>query len=495
MRVLYIDIDSCRPDHLGCYGYRRPTSPVIDELAREGLLVRTCHTSDAPCLPSRAALFSGRFGINNGVTCHNGPASQLRYPGRGHWHDPERPMWMRLLQQAGWETACFSGFGQRHLAWWFSAGFTQFFGNQLPGGSETAGEVADRAAAWLRQNGSADNWFCHVNFWDVHTPYKTGERYRERVRGGAPPAVPDAEQVAYDAEHWYGPRTPRDWWAQAGGQNPMQPQTRLMPEAGPDTWQRYLQFLEGYDAGIAYVDEKVGDLLGELERLGVREETAIIVSADHGESVGELGLYFEHGNAAEGTTRVPLVIQWPGGARGRTLEGLWYQLDLPPTVVERVGLQVPTGWDGRSFAAALDGDLSTAGRDHLVLGCGIYSFQRAVRTEQYRLIRTIHSGCYPYDPVYLFDVQADPGERTDLSDERPDVVAELDHLLLDWTYRYTTGPAGVRDPFQEQLRAGVDPDLYCPLDRMRERLRDLGRDDQLADLERRRSAAPAARPW
>ena len=64
MRLLYIDIDSCRPDHLGCYGYHRNTTPHIDALAREGMIFRQCYTADAPCLPSRTALYSGRFGIN-----------------------------------------------------------------------------------------------------------------------------------------------------------------------------------------------------------------------------------------------------------------------------------------------------------------------------------------------------------------------------------------------------------------------------------------------
>ena len=70
MRVIYIDIDSLRADHLGCYRYPRDCSPVIDEVAQNSAVFTGCHTSDAHCLPSRAALFSGRYGINNGVTCH-----------------------------------------------------------------------------------------------------------------------------------------------------------------------------------------------------------------------------------------------------------------------------------------------------------------------------------------------------------------------------------------------------------------------------------------
>ena len=91
-------------------------------------------------------------------------------------------------------------------------------------------------------------------------------------------------------------------------------------------------------------------------------------------------------------------------------------------------------------------------------------------------------------------MQSDPQQRHNLATERPGVVAELDHLLLEWLWRYTTGPDGVRDPFQEQLEAGFDPDLYCPRQRIEERLLDLGRNDQLADLRRRRDLQPILRP-
>jgi choline-sulfatase len=500
MRILYFDIDSCRPDHLGCYGYQRPTSPVIDDLAQKSILFRQCHTSDAPCLPSRAALFSGRFGINNGVTCHDGPASQLRYAGRGHQHDPRSPMWMRYLQLQNWETIGFSGFGQRHLAWWFFAGFTQNFGNQLPGYSETATEVTEKVLWWLRANGTTQNWFMHVNYWDVHHPYAAPQKFFDQVRTFAYTGAPDAQAIARDAHDYYGPRTARSWWYEfPDWHNPQQGRTSRMPKDNPDTRETLTGFVDGHDAGIAYVDEQIGRVVVLLEHLGIREETAIIVSSDHGESVGELGMYFEHGNCCEGTTHVPLLVHWPGMTdrpdmppTRRSIDGLIYQVDLAPTVLELLGMEVPTRWDGSSFAPAVQGK-SFAGRDHLILGTGVWSFQRAVRTERYRLIRTIHSGLYPYDPLYLFDTQSDPQQRHNLATERAGVVAELDHLLLAWLWRYTTGPDGVHDPFQEQLWAGFDPDLYCSRQRIEERLLDLGRQDQLADLRRRRDLVPVLR--
>ncbi|MBA2277350.1 MAG: sulfatase [Chloroflexia bacterium] len=496
MRIIYLDIDACRPDHLGCYGYPRPTSPTIDALAAAGARFTQCFTSDAPCLPSRAALFSARFGINNGITCHNGPASQMRYAGSGHAHDATRALWMRHFQTAGWETIGFSGFGQRHLAWWFYAGFTQNFGNQLPGGSEPADEVADKAVAWLDVNGTSDNWFMHVNFWDAHTPYRAPEEYYARMRGLPTLPHPTANEVAWDAEHVYGPRTARDWWiSDPSFRNDQSGATARMPAGGPATWEDYLGFVDGYDAGIAFVDDQIARILAELDRLGIREETVIVVSADHGESIGELGMYFEHGNCCEGTSKVPLIINWPGNLdAGQVIDDLIYQLDLPPSLLELLGLDVPANWDGRSFAPTLTGEDYTP-RDYLVLGTGIYSFQRAVRTQRHRLIRTIHSGLYPYDPLYLFEIETDPNQRVNLAAERPDVVAELDHLMLEWLWEHTTGPGGVTDPFQEQLNAGGDPDLYCPRPVIERRLTDLGRDDQLADLRHRRDVSRHPLPW
>src|SRR5215212_3612028 len=96
MRILYIDIDSLRPDHLSCYGYHRNTSPNIDRIASEGVRFENCYASDAPCLPSRTALWAGRFGIHNGVVNHGGVASEpfIEGPGRGFQSTLGMTSWM-----------------------------------------------------------------------------------------------------------------------------------------------------------------------------------------------------------------------------------------------------------------------------------------------------------------------------------------------------------------------------------------------------------------
>src|SRR6185503_7187104 len=127
MRILYIDIDSQRPDHLGCYGYHRDTSPNIDRIAREGVRFDNYYVSDAPCLPSRTAMWSGRFGVHTGVINHGGTAAEpfVEGPGRGFRDRLGQTCWMSCLRRAGFQTATISPFGERHAAWWWYAGFNE----------------------------------------------------------------------------------------------------------------------------------------------------------------------------------------------------------------------------------------------------------------------------------------------------------------------------------------------------------------------------------
>ena len=139
MRILYIDIDSLRADHLGCYGYHRNTSPNIDAIAKEALRFDNFYTCDAPCLPSRTAFYSGRFGIQTGVVGHGGTAAEPKHQGklRGvrDWFGEEGLA--KQLQKLGLHTAMISPFGQRHSAHWFYAGFNEIH-NTGQGGMESA---------------------------------------------------------------------------------------------------------------------------------------------------------------------------------------------------------------------------------------------------------------------------------------------------------------------------------------------------------------------
>ena len=129
MRVLFIDIDTLRPDHMGCYGYYRNTTPNMDKVAAEGVRFDNYYCSDAPCLPSRAALVSGRFGIRNGAVGHGGTAADMRLKGadRGFRDIHDINSLHNIFRRAGMYTASVSTFPERHSSWWFNAGFNETY--------------------------------------------------------------------------------------------------------------------------------------------------------------------------------------------------------------------------------------------------------------------------------------------------------------------------------------------------------------------------------
>ncbi len=143
MRFVYFDIDTLRPDHLGCYGYGRPTSPAIDSLAAEGTVFEHVYASDTPCLPSRTALSTGQFGIRNGAVNHGGVATDPFPEGaaRRFQTAAARHSWMSALREVGFWTASISTFAERHSAYHFDAGFNECH-NLGTRGLETADQVA-----------------------------------------------------------------------------------------------------------------------------------------------------------------------------------------------------------------------------------------------------------------------------------------------------------------------------------------------------------------
>src|SRR5687768_3078494 len=202
MRLLYLDIDSLRPDHLGCYGYHRNTSPVIDALAACGVRFTNFHVTDAPCLPSRSALFSGRCGFHTGVINHGGVAAQpfIEGPNRAFRDLFGTTGWMAALRRAGLKTATVSPFGERHSAWHWYAGFNEIY-NTGKGGLESAEEVSPVAIDWIDRNAQSDNWFLHVNLWDPHTPYRVPASWGNPFENEP---LPDWLTEEVRQQHWNG---------------------------------------------------------------------------------------------------------------------------------------------------------------------------------------------------------------------------------------------------------------------------------------------------
>jgi choline-sulfatase len=475
MRILYIDIDSLRPDHLGCYGYHRDTSPAIDSIAARGVRFDNVHVSDAPCLPSRTALLTGRFGIHTGVVNHGGLAADphLEGAGRGFRSLLGRTSLFAAFREAGYRTVSVSPFAERHSAWHWTAGLNELH-NTGEGGMEVAGTVARVALDWLDRNAASDNWFLHVNLWDPHTPYRTP--IAEAHPFDRDP-LPDWLTEEVRARHWEGcgphsAREVRGFLASPHEQEryPLQPgEMASMADVR--------RMFDGYDMGVRHADDHVAMLLAALERAGVADDTAILVSADHGENLGELNIYGDHQTADAITTHVPMIVAWPRVTdrfAGSSDPGLHYQFDVAATLVELAGGRVPSGWDARSFEPALRVG-ATEGREYLVVSQGAWSCQRAVRWGDWVCIRSYHDGYHGFPETMLFDVVRDPHEQHDLAPERPDLVQEAASRLEEWhgeVMRTATHPV---DPFWTVLAEGGPLHTRGQLPAYLDRLRATGR--------------------
>ena len=145
--------------------------------------------------------------------------------------------------------------------------------------------------------------------------------------------------------------------------------------------------------------------MNRLAELRVLDETAVMISGDHGETLGELGIYCDHHTADECVTHLPMVLKWPGLAGGRVYRGLHYQIDIAATILELLGARVPSNWDGAGFADALRRGVET-GREYLVVSQGAWTAQRAVRFGDYICIRTYHDGYHALPDLMLFDLSA-----------------------------------------------------------------------------------------
>jgi arylsulfatase A-like enzyme len=481
VRILHIDIDSLRPDHLGCYGYARATSPHIDQIAQQSIRFDNVYASDVPCLPSRAAFFSGRFGIHTGVINHGGAQAEMWHEGkaRGFGSLLGRTAFVRGLRDLGFHTATVSSFAERHAAYFFAAGWNEML-NPGRRGLEIADEVEALARGWLDRHARNDGWFLHVQLWDPHTPYRAPAAFGDPFAAAPLPAwLTEAVRAAHF--EGCGPHSARETIGYDDRPPPGLPWSYPRQPLAIDSPAAVRRMFDGYDTGVLYADRCVGQLLAILEEAGVLADTAILVTADHGENLGELNVYGDHQTADQATARLPMLLRWPAlgtTAAPRVDRALHYQVDVAATVLELLGGRVPPSWDGRSFAPALRAG-AEQGRDWLVISQAAWTAQRAVRFQQagadYLCIRTYHDGYHGYPDTMLFDLATDPHEQNDLQAARPAVVNEALARLERWLAEMMTTATHPADPMWMVLHEGGPKHVRGELPAYLQRLRATGR--------------------
>ncbi len=428
--VLLISIDTLRADHLGCYGYApydEPVSPAIDKLAVEGTRFDHFYVPRGQTAPSLCSMMVGAFPSTHGVREN---AQQFR-------GDPATMA--ECFEDAGYDTAAFISYVPAHVEGHPSKGFqlSKVTSEGKHGPAKKSQKSSwDRQASrlamkWLRErdSGSAP-FFVWTHFYQVHRPYLPPPPYHTQFTG-------DYRGQLYDANP--------DNLVKADAYLDFM---TLADRPLSDEDHEFILAL--YDGGIRATDQLVKELLDTLEEQGLSDNTLVVVTADHGEDLGDHHRYYFHGNSVyDSTLRVPLVMRWPGRIpAGQVVSDLAQNVDLFPTLTELVLGEATTTPENVSHAPRiLRPDQGSGARDYVYSEWQDLVF--TIRDEQWKYVFN-PQGIHPKKPPYyhrkdslgyplacqeLYQVSRDPAEQKDLAAQESSVVPRLRGLIHDFNAR------------------------------------------------------------
>ena len=347
------------------------------------------------------------------------------------------------------------------------------------GGMESAEHVTPTVLNWLERNAEQDDWFLYVNYWDPHTPYRAPESFGNPFADDPLPSWLTDEVLEKHREK-VGPHSASEINM---FNNQTSPEFPRYPGEIKDR-KDLRKMIDGYDCGIKYMDDHLGLIFQQLENQGIMDDVIIILTSDHGENMGELGIYGEHGTADQGTCHIPMIIRWPGNKQGHVDHGLHYHLDLPPTIAEMVGREPASNWDGTSFASTIQKG-NDNGRDYLVISQCAHVCQRSVRFGDWLYIRTYHDGFHLFNKEMLFNLKEDPFEQNDLALERPDICREAVYHLNEWHDDMMSTMTSDVDPLWTVMKEGGPYHAKGQLEEYSKRLEQTGRGHAVPELKRR----------
>ncbi len=407
MNVLLVVVDTERADHVSAYGYSRKTTPAADSLAEHGALFLDATVQASFSQGSYASMFTGLYPQSHGVRDH---PSILGL---------ELDTLAESLKAAGYRTAGFHSHNLLALPEW---GYAQ--GMDTYRFTPSATHTVNAALDWISKQ-SENRWFLFVQFMEPHAPYEPPAPFNTAF--GARP-----DGFLAGRSRGSGEPYPASWMFDFESQG-IPPQDL-----------EYLKSL--YDGEIAYADSELGRLMAGIDRLGLRDRTLVVYTADHGEAFGEHGVYFNHdATLYQEVLRVPLIVSNPRIFPQRiSVEDPAREIDLMPTVLDLVNLPIPRAVEGESLLSLVAGkhedrwsfaesrplEPSRTGlKNYKTTVPGEEGKWRSAKGDGFKLIRIpVAIG----NEVELYDLGEDPGERHNIwatnRATRTKLGTELDHF-------------------------------------------------------------------
>ena len=423
--VLLITVDTLRADRLGCYGYGRDTTPRLDAFRRDAVLFENAYSQAPFTAPSHASLFTSLHTEEHGVLSW------------GFKLAPGAETYAERFAEGGYRTGAFYNhptLRSNDLERGFQEVQRRFF--------EPADATIDAFVSWAEAGGAP--FAAWVHLWDVHRPYA----YRDwtLVKDEV-----DREPLAFE-ETRFGSHDDVTVGREERFYN-THPGERAALGLGEEAW-RFVD--DRYDGGVWYADQALGVLFDRLEVAGLLDDTVVVLTSDHGESLRERDpCWYTHDPFLfEETLRVPLLLRLPGGAHGgATVQALARGIDVLPTLLQAADLPLSSGARGRSLLGLVEGGsdprpiylyAQTQSRHPKEQGGpgpddeGWVERRETVSDGRRKLLVERASG-----RRVLFDLERDPAERRDVSSDAS-YAGDLARLQAALAGFRALPPAGTR---------------------------------------------------
>ena len=419
--VLLVTIDTLRADHLGSYGYHLDTSPFIDSLARKGVLF-------ADATPAWPKTYVSMSSMNTGM-----------YPktsGLRNYKRKNLPSTLKLISEVfkenNYRTAAVVANFNVGRTYGFDRGFDHFVESWQDMWKQSTSDinfknfvgkvkfftnatiVTDQALKWLEETQNNEKpFYLWLHYMDPHGPYETPKSYSQYFRNAYESNYVDIKKL---------------------------PQYQLLLD--PVTWKAIndLGFYKAqYDREIRYIDDELSRFISEIKKMKQYDNTIIIISSDHGESLDEHNYYLEHGKFSyQASAHIPLIFIGEGRIpEGKIINEPVGLIDLPPTLMELANIKIPSQYEGQSLVQLMLGEKGATAPEYIFMESGYDGEfpQQTIRRNQWKLIHVTSKLDLPLmagTEYELYDLSKDPGELENLAYKLPDITKELGSIFDSW---------------------------------------------------------------
>ena len=421
MNVIFIALDTCRADHLSAYGYHRRTTPNLEQLAAQGVRFDWCIAQNNATQPSYTTMYAGQHPVTHNIVAHSGHV----------WLDDSVALLPEILRRHGVITAAVDDLYE--MKRWFARGYDYYVnpaGARKPHRLVTADDINERALPLLRHLAAhrGRDFFLFLHYWDSHTRYQPPPPFDTLYYDGDPrdPAKHSLDPLRGT---YFGDVVFKGWLDDI-------------------TDAEYITAL--YDGCLSYADDRVGQVLHELSSLGLDRDTIVLVTGDHGESMTEHNIFFDHHGLYDPTLHVPLIVRAPGRLPAAAqVRPMVRHIDIVPTLLDLLGLPPHEQADGSSLVPLVEGRARSHVEMVVTTECS-WQCTWGLRTDRWKYLRAVYPGMHGAPPQELYDLQADHGETRNLADEMPATRDELDARLQSWIDEQLRRLGRSEDPLKAQ---------------------------------------------